>query len=230
MKFSILLAATFATSQAFGAIGLTSQYGVAFDAAGDIVGDGTLWALVIDSDNNNTFAGFSINDSLHAENIINPSVADTYFTSGQSISLGDSLGGGTVFAMGEINSVLSGGAGIYADVLNFDIGVNGVAANLEFAFYWFPGATFTGDQNDPQTIASEVGGINTTSNDGIFDIGMVMPADGSNVSSGAATVGGGGTLANTSFTAVTLVPEPTTALLAAFGSLALLRRRRVVEE
>jgi len=228
MKYIVLLALLVIAANSLASITLTSQYGVAFNQSGEVVPDGTLWALVVDSDTNNEFGGFGLDESLYSQNLLNPGVADTFFTPNQPLSLGGSFGGGTVFAIGEFDSLASGEAGIYADIIVVESNVNGVLASRNFAFYWFPGATLVGAVTDPQMIANQVGGIHTSSTDGLFDTGMIMPSDGASVSVGAATSGAGGTIADVDFRAVTLIPEPGTALLAALGSLILLRRRREV--
>jgi hypothetical protein len=201
------------------AVTLNTQFGSAFDSLGATVPDGTLWALVVDTNNDGIFTGFNNNGSLSST-----IAADTFFTAAQSISLGTVLNGNTVFALGGFNGA---GPGITADTIVINYGTNGAAAALTYAIYWFPGATYSGP--GAQTIGSQVGGLNTTSNDGgLFDAGMVLPNDGGLISTGAATVDGGGSIANSTFTAVnlTVIPEPSAALLGAIGALGLLRRRR----
>ncbi len=208
------------------AVSLNTQFGQAYNSDGTTtVADGTLWALVVAP--GTSFAGFDINGSLKASNTTTPGIADTFFTSGQSLSLGGAVGTGTIFAMGAFNGTDSGLAGLYTGAVAVDYGTFGTAASRNFAFYWFPGATFTGVEANPQTIASQVGGLNNTSDDGVFNIGMVLPADGALLSTGAATTGdAGGSLSVSAFSAVTLIPEPSAALLGAIGALGLLRRRR----
>lgn len=201
------------------AVTLNTQFGSAFNSSGVAVADGTLWALVVDTNNDGIFTGFSNNGSLAG----NAAAANTFFTGNQSLSLGTVLNGNTVFALGGFNAA---GPGITADTVVLNYGTNGTAAALSYAFYWFPGATYSGP--GVQTIGSQVGGLNTTSNNGIFDAGMVLPNDGSLISTGAANVDGGGTIPDATFQAVnlTVIPEPSAALLGAIGALGLLRRRR----
>ena len=207
------------------AVTLDSLFGPLFNASGNAVPDGTLWVLVADSDVDSSFGVFDIDENLYDANTASPGVADLYFTTGQSISLGNSLADGTVFAMGEVNGALNALPGAITGPIEFDLGANGAASNRAFAVFFFPGATFSGDQNNAQTISNQVGGFHTSSDDGgIFDIGMILPADG-NYTAGATNADGGGTFANRTFTAV-FIPEPSTAFLAAIGSLVLLRRRR----
>jgi len=212
------------------AISLSVTFGIAYDSSSNPVPDGTLWALVVDDvlatqtmDPNYGFAGFAADESL-----ITDGVADDYFTSGDTFTLGSSIGGGTVFAIGGFN----GGDGSTTELLTgLTLGVNGLVEGRNFAFYWFPEATFTGDANDTQTIGNQVGGIhNATSNlEGEpFTSGMIVPGDGKTETVGAGNVTLGGSISDSEFVAVTLIPEPGTALLAALGSLILLRRRREV--
>jgi hypothetical protein len=215
-KISLLIAALALPAAA--SITLNTQFGSAFDKDGVVVPDGTLWALVVDTNADTVFTGFSNDQSLSTTE-----AASTHFTAGQSLSIGGLLNGNTVFAFGGFNGAgdLPGGA---IDALIFNYGTNGLAAGRSYAFYWFPGATFA-DGELSQVIGSQVGGINTTSAD-IFDAGMILPADGNAIAVGAATEAGGGSLSNERFTAVALVPEPSSALLGAIGALGLLRRRR----
>lgn len=236
MKSKFLLAAFFGFAMhSHATVTLGYTFGVHFDSLGDAVPDGTLWALVVDHDANNTFAGFGLDGSLHAADQLSPGIADTFFTAGQSISLGGLVGGGTVFAMGGMNG---GDGSTTGSLSSLDITLNGLAVGRNFAIYWFPGATFSGVESNPQTIENEVGGMQNATVDVIpagaeyFNTGMVIPPDGSDISSigGASVTTLAGNIADTSFTAVTLIPEPSTALLGAFGALALLRRRRVVQD
>ncbi len=219
-KLALLILVT-ATLPAGATVLLNTQFGAAFTSANTTVADGTLWVLIGNTNADASIAGTAINSTLIA------ATANTLFTAGQSINLGSVIGGDTVFAMGGFNGAAPG---IDASALTLTYGVNGTAANQAFAFFWFPGATFAGDPitsgSSAKTIGSQVGGLNTTSADGVFDIGMTLPADGWIGSSGAANVDGGGTLADSRFTAVNLIPEPSAALLGAIGALGLLRRRR----
>jgi hypothetical protein len=226
MKLRLLFTWVFIAfhSFAYATITLSMDFGTAYDSSGVPVSDNTLWALVVDHDTNNTFAGFGLNGSLYSANTSTPGIADDFFTHGQTISLGSVVGGGTIFAMGGGWS-----DGLVSPQLLLELGVNGVETGRNFAFYWFSGATFTGNQNEVQTIANQVGGIhNNTSNIGIdgFNTAMLMPSDGSNLSVGALNEDAGGSIANVNFYSITLIPEPSTAILASIGSLVLLRRRR----
>lgn len=226
-KFRILSAWAFILSfpAVNAAVTLNTDFGNAYNSSGVAVGTGTLWALVVDHDTNNTFAGFGLDGSLYSANVSSPGIANNFFTANQTISLGGVVGGGTVFAMGGF----SGNDGSTVNQVITDLGINGLVAGRNFAFYWFAGAAFTGVQSNPQTISNQVGGIqNNTSNvgGGGFTTGMVIPADGNTVTVGANNIARGGSIANNEFLSVTLIPEPSTLLLSALGVLALLRRRR----
>lgn len=219
-KLALLLIAAALPSGA--TVLLNTQFGTAFDSSGVAVADGTLWVLIGNTNGDGSIAGTTINSTLI------DTTANTLFTVGQSINLGSVIGGDTVFAMGGFNGAAPG---IDASALTLTYGVNATAASQTFAFFWFPGATYGGSDpitsgSSPTVIGSQVGGINTTSADGVFDIGMTLPADGFQGSSGAATSDGGGTIADSAFQAVNLIPEPSAALLGALGALGLLRRRR----
>jgi hypothetical protein len=192
-------------------ITINTQFGTAFDAAGAPVADGTLWALIADTNGDNLFAGgFGINASL--------AQSGAAVFGGQTLALGSVFGGDTVFKLGAFNGA---GPGVTDGPFGFTLGENSLAAGQRYAFYWFPGVIASASH----VVGSQVGGINNSlPADGGLDP-MVVPADGAGVFQGAANADGGGTLANSRFTAV-LIPEPSTALLGALGALGLLRRRR----
>ncbi|MCW1922092.1 hypothetical protein OKA05_05975 [Luteolibacter arcticus] len=215
MKSKLLLAALAASliGSAEATIVLNTQFGTAFNSGGAPVAAGTLYALVIDTDNNSTFAGgFGVNTTLGAVG------ANSVFTTGQQLTLGQTLGGDTIFHLGAFDGA---GEGITAEVLSLTLGVNGVLNGRSFAIYWFPGATLAN-----RTVGTQVGGMNSNlPADGGLDP-MIMPADGATVNIGAATADGSGTQPNIRFTAVDLVPEPSAALLGLLGAVGLIRRRR----
>jgi hypothetical protein len=223
MKSKTTLLAMIAASvlPASASVTLNTQFGTMFDSSGAVVADGTPYILLADSNLNSVFTGFGVNTSLVGSAV---GTADLFFASGQQLSLGNLLSGDTIFFVGSVDSNSSGAAGIDAGVVNLSYPSNGTAAAMNYALLWFPGATINAGVI---TLGSQVGGINTTSNDGIFDAGMVLPSDGANIATGAATVEGGGSIAGASFQAVNLVPEPSVALLGAIGALGLLRRRRI---
>ena len=203
---------------------LNYQFGTCFTSTSTAVPDGTLWALIGDTNSSGTFTnGFATNASLTGTQ------ANAVFTTGQLVTTGSVIGGDTVLAVGSFNGA---GPGTTADTLILALGVNGAAAGQNFAFYWFPGSTFTTGLN---TVGNEIGGINTLLDDIIGGTGpMSLGADGSTLSVGAATAEAGGVTSNAGFTAVSvseftaaLIPEPSTALLGALSALGLLRRRRL---
>lgn len=220
MKSKLALFALFAAAilPASATVTLNTAFGTAYNAAGTAVPNGTLWALVVDTNNDSSFLGqFGTNSSL------NVSGADILFNTGDSIGIGDVLGGDTVFAMGGFNA-----DGSSLDTVIATLGANGLAAGLKFSFLWFPGVIYTVEGD--YTVGLEVGGIHSNINAGPpSNLGdMVIPSDGALVNVGAGTAdGAGGTLTPDQFKAVLLViPEPSTALLGAIGALGLLRRRR----
>lgn len=210
------LALIASASSAFASVTLTTGFGVAYNSTGAVVPDGTLWALVVDTDGNSTFAGgFGLNSSLTEAG------ANTVFIPGQTLSVGGLLAGDAIFAMGSFNgNAVAGMAGLSLDSVTAFYGTNGLAAGKNIAFYWFPGATAA----DPK-VGTQVGGFNSDTDAAALG-GMVLPADGANVPVGGGTADLGGTLPNSRLTAVNLVPETSTALLGALGALGLLRRRR----
>ena len=203
-------------------ITLNVQLGVAYDSLNSAVPDGTLWMLTSSPDAN--FAGgFGLDQGLSTSGD-----ADSVFSAGQALQVGNILGGDQIFAMGAFNGAASSGVtGIYAAGLSLNLGINGLDQGDGYAFYWFPGSTFTG--SGTEVVGNEVGGVNSNTVDPLSGTNpMVIPADGVNtLSQGAAddlVLGGATPAAN--LTAVVLVPEPSTLLLSALGVLALLRRKR----
>lgn len=216
-------------------ISLNVQFGVATDSSGVSVADGTLWALVADTDDNNIFTGFGLNSNLS-----DSAMADTYFNVNQPLAIGQSIDGDVVVAMGAFNgSAEFGVAGVISTLLAdmaYDSSPTGtgVAENRDFAFYWFPAATYTGAGSysiatnySEASIGNQVGGINVATADAGAGTGaMVFPSDGSLTDPiGANTSELGGSVANSSFQAV-MIPEPSALALLGLGSLFLLRRKR----
>lgn len=199
---------------AMASVTLQTQFGVAYNSLNAQVPVGTLWALVVDTDNNSSFAGgFGLDQSMQTIG------ANVTFATGQVLTVGALLGGDTIFAVGGFD-----GGGIASDTITFDLGTLGITAGRNFAFYWFPGSQYASGNSGTIT-GNQAGGVHTSTAEGGL-AAMQIPADGSNIDIGAATSDAGGTLPNSRFTAVQLIPEPSTMLLGAFGALGLLRRRR----
>jgi len=208
---------------AMATVTLNTQFGTAYSSTGTAVPDGTLWILVVDTNDNNLFGGgnMGLNSSLTAQQ------ANATFSIGQALSVGSTLGSDTIFAMGGFNGAGTGlGLGATGNGLSgLSLGTNGLAAGLDFTFYYFPGVTY--NSGGPNLVGTQVGGINRSGADaGALLDGMVIPSDGAQTSPGAANSDFGGSVTNAQFTAVNLIPEPSTALLGAIGALGLLRRRR----
>ena len=228
LLFVSLLAA--AALPASATITLNCQFGVARDMYGVAVPDGTLWAIVGDTNADGTFpGGFSTNASIYG--LPSAQALNTFYF-GKVLAVGGAIGGDRVLAMGGFNGTANDGlTGLAVSVVSLTFGVNGAASGQNFAFYWFPGSAFTTGVN---TVGREIGGINSlvVDNSGGLDP-MTLGADTSLLTVGAATASAGGVTSNAAFTAVSLsevtgslIPEPSTALLGALGTLALLRRRR----
>jgi len=213
MKMKIMLLAIALTASASATVSIQGSYGDLRTSTGNLVANNTLYILVGSS--TGTFAGnFTINTTLGAVG------ANSVFTSGQTITLGSTLAtGNTIFHIGGTGGALA------EAVLSGLSNTGDVASGNNYAIYWFPGSTFGGGNSG--SVASQVGGYNNTVGESAFEFGgMVIPANGADVTQGFATVSGGGSLANSIPTAVNLIPEPSAALLGALGVLGLLRRRR----
>jgi MYXO-CTERM domain-containing protein len=221
MKLNLLILTSLAFVGSVNAgITLNMTLGTALTAGGVAVPDGTLYALVIDTDNSGTFAGgIGANQSMTSQ-----TSADAFFTTGQSVSLGSLLGGDTVFALGGFNGTANGSTdGFIFDTLNLELGVNGVAIGKQTALYYFPGVTYSATGSN--RVGLQVGGMTSDAQSGTFSQSMVMPAEGT-TDYGAITLSSQGTTPNFRALTLTSVPEPSSAFLAALGVLGLLRRRR----
>ena len=211
--------------------------GIARDTAGTEVADGTLWALVVDGgDGNITGIDVSTGGGNNGGSLYSTANPNTFFNANQSLSIGDVIGdasGDKVFAIGKFDSTTVGDniGGTAVSLKDMTLGTNGLTAGKAYAFYWFPGAIYTGAgsyslSGPTQNIGTQVGGISNIT----FDTGnagaMLVPTDGSSENQGAFSSDIGGRWSVNDFTAVTLVPEPSAALLALAGTLLLIRRRR----
>lgn len=232
MKFACILLlfgwASSACLQAAVTINLTIRG--AYDSSSTNLAYNTLWAMIIDDGAvDNSLTGISLAGT--GGSLINNGTP-TVFTSGQTLSVGQSFGSGTVYAMGGFNNNLGVTQTSTTHALaSLTLGVNGLVAGRAYGIYWFSGATYTGTAGEfttgahSQAIGSQVGGVVNMVNDASATYGnMVIPTDGSTVSQGARSTGTNWTVSDMS--SVNLIPEPSTFLLASLGVLGLLRRRR----
>ncbi len=186
------------------------------------VPDGTLFALVADTNSSGTFGGAS---GLAVNGTLTSTQANSVFTAMQSITLNSLIGGDSIFYLGTVNGTANAAIpGLIDRVINFTL--TPATQGLNYALYLFPGGTLSGSTG---TIGSQVAGMSSTLVlDGGNDAMTVPGSNAANVNQGALTPANGGTVAASRFTAVNLnaVPEPSAILLGAIGALGLLRRRR----
>ena len=224
-----LIAAMGLASTASATITMNYFFGRAFQTDGSSpIQNNALWIMLADTDDNNSFyGGFGLTQSLHEDGD-----ANSVFTAGQSLSVGQVLGGDTIFAMGGFdNDSFSGPGGTAGSLAGMTLGTNGLATGREYAFYFFGDVTYSGSGTGTfgahsQNIGSLVGGfqLNVAENG---NVAMVIGADISSESHGAFDPGTApGTLTAGDFTSVALIPEPSALLLTGLGGLMLLRRRR----
>ena len=193
-------------------------------AGNTAVPNGTLWVVIVDTNNNSALPGMALNSSVFetAQTEGGRTSINSLFAPSQNIALNSVIGGDTVFGIGGFSSALAGFAGGAAPLLS-DLTL---PAGRNYGFYFFPGVTFTTTGATYQ-IGGSVGGIHSSVDDpDNAAFAMVIPPDGNTVDQGVLSVSNGGLATNSRFTAVTLVPEPSAALLGAVGALGLLRRRR----
>lgn len=193
------------------------------NSAGSAVPDGTLFALVADTDGSGTFGGaasFGTNNSMAAPQSLG------LFTQGQTLTTGTLLGGDTIFGLGAINGVALGdGPGIADKVFAFTL--TGATSGLNYAIFWFPGGTLNG-AGTTGTVGAQAGGISNLVAGG-GNTAMTIPTNNAaSVNQGALDTANGGAISTSRFNAFATkpVPEPSAAVLGAIGALGLLRRRR----
>lgn len=191
------------------------------DSTGSAVADGTLFALIADTDANGFFGGSS---SFGVDSSLTTTQANSLFTPGQTLTKGGLLGGDSVFWVGTVNgSALGDGAGIVDIVAAFTLST--ATSGLNYSLLWFPGGTLDGART-VGTIGNQAGGLNTLITGG-GNTAMTVPTNNAaSVNQGALDTSNGSGLAISRFNAVNLVPEPSAAILGALGALCLLHRRR----
>jgi hypothetical protein len=219
-SFTILLTGLLLTRSSYGSIVLNTVFGPCTNSSGNLIPDGTLWALVMSTDAGDSFAGgFGLGGS-----ILNSGAASAEFAIGQEIAVGRSIGADSIFAIGGFTGAAQNNIGYTQDALTLELSVN-LIAGRNVAFYFFPNVIFSSTETNK--VGTEVGGLNATAvtAEGPFTgLSMVLPADGGDVSFGAVGTLSGGTAEN--MKAVVLVPEPSSILLGLLGTLSLLRRKR----
>ena len=209
-----------------------------YDAQGNntAVSDGTFW-IAIQDDGDGLIAGMSSAGS--GQSIVTSGTADSFFTAGQTVTIGNNLAGGSggdiIFAMGTTNESAFGIAGSMSRTLG-SMPIDGepgaiLTSGRTYGIFWFSDASaFAGGGVNTtvgisHTIGSEVGGITSQ----VSEVGgqgpMLLPSSGTETH-GAVDTASFGTRTLAEMNSVTLVPEPSSALLAMLGSLMLLRRRR----
>jgi hypothetical protein len=217
MKSTLLLAILLAGSASAVTINLyTGQFR---DSSGVPVPDGTLFALVANSDSGTTLpGGMGLNSTL------TNSQANSVFTTGQTIASSSSIGGDTVFFIGAVNGATNDTIpGLINTVVNFNL--TAATSGLAYGLYFFPGATLNG--GGAIVVGGQVGGLSSSLAEAGQDAMIIPGSNAANVNQGALDEANAGTLGASRFTAVNLIPEPSAAILGAIGALGLLRRRRI---
>ncbi|QTN32840.1 PEP-CTERM sorting domain-containing protein [Akkermansiaceae bacterium] len=177
------------------------------------------WAIIYDQNNDGNLPG-GLTDGTSVT-IANASATAAAFGSSTALSVNTLLSSGDrIIAVGTIPV-----SGILDDLITFDIGtgLNQVASGRKFSLFWFPGLS-VGDNFDT-TGAYELGGIfeQNPHAPSFSDYGMVVPGDNENGLFLALDSTAG--FPESRLVAVA-VPEPGSMLLAVFGTVALLSRRR----
>lgn len=221
MKKIPLLVLAFSSLTNAATIGIEPFFGIGYDFSGDAVVDGRLWIMMASADND--FAGgFSVDSSLGLAGSVN----SDFFT-GQTLSIGDTIAGDTIFAMGAFNGASQSlGSGVVSGpAASYETGINGVISGDVYAFYWFSDVVFTG--SGTEVVGTEIGGINKITDDSSTSFTEVMIfQDSGNVIAGAQTSDFSGSFSNAAFTAVQIIPEPSSMLLSLAGLSLTLRRKR----
>ena len=212
-------------------VSINGQVGGLRDSSGVLISStATLWALVADTNGDQKLpGGLNTNDSLTVVDSASAYAAFKGLTIGSALT----IGGDQVLFTGEFNSPTStNGVAAFKPGLSpnppFNPADNGLATGDIYGIYWFPGFDLT--NNVLPTTPFQIGGINEITKyvgSGSNFIGMKMPSDGANVTTGVldANIYPAGALPTSRFTAIDAIPEPSGGLLSLLG-LALLRRRR----
>ena len=232
LVFTFLMLLLSVSAQATVTINIT--FGIARDVDGVEIEDGTLWALIVDGgDGNITGINVGSGNGGSFHDVANP---DSFFLANQNLGVGSDIGNGdTVFAMGGMDSSTTGLTGsTFHELSGLTLGTSGLVAGRAYAIYWFPGIIYSGGESPSisghsQQIGSQVGGISSIVNDGSY-AATLIPSDGGSADQGASSADyDSGRWTTAQFTAVQLIPEPASALLAMLGGLTLVYLRRRVE-
>jgi MYXO-CTERM domain-containing protein len=215
-KLSILGALVAITGASHGAIALT---GTALTGLSTLAPVGTLVLLVADSGGNGLFSGATVSGDLISSSVSPIALANA------SVTIGETFGGDSILGRGAVTS-----AGALPGGFSFDnvAGLQGKRFSLVYlpsltsASTAVTAATTYGLVSGSDWILPAVNGgesfsFSSTDQNGATSFYRVT------VASGVAT---NDTYTSSSGANLTLVPEPSAALLGAVGALGLLRRRR----
>lgn len=168
---------------------------------------GTLWALITENSSGNLPGGLLADSSFNTNNNTQTIINDF---AGSTIAEGNTIGGGTVMAIGSISNFFSGSI---VETANFDI--TGLNTGDKLGIYWFPGRT-TSSNAIPIGSAFEIGGFHRTAANPASggNAGLVVPSDGAsvNVYYLDSEIESSSGIDQTNFQAIA-VPEPSTLLL-----------------
>ena len=200
------------------------------NSSGNEVSDSSIWALVVDDDNNNTLPG---NLSLSSTGKLLPD-QPTFEAVWEDFSgieiVADAMINGDrileVFLVDGFNT--SGQTAVTYQTITLSDAQWQAVSGKKWGIFWFP--ELIGSTTLPSSGNFEIGGYYDPNVGSGGHSGMVMPTyvDGTNPQVVAAFIGtdvpgAGGALGTSNFTAI---PEPSAMLLTLLGSVALLRRRR----
>jgi hypothetical protein len=200
-----------------GSFTLNLGFGVAKSNGGTPVVDGTLWALIVDSNDDSMLPGGLQTDS----SLIAPNDFGSIFSDfgGKNILVGETFGGDTVFQIGSFNGTsFYGATGYLGDSVILTSDEDGLQVNRKFGFYWFPGILNYGLNTLPSSVF-EVGGVQQLSSD------MIVPGEGSTVNVAFETEAIGGTVVESRMQAVA-VPELHSVVISMLSLVGFLLRRR----
>lgn len=228
--FYFLLLIPLSAFPAWAAISIDIQVGTLRDATSNPVSDGSVWAVIVDEDDNDTLpGGLTVTTSSSLTALHAPQTYADF--AGKTIQADAMINGDkilqTFFVDGENTSGMPS-LSIQTIVLTDAQWTS--LSDKNWGIYWFPGITSL-TATLPNS-SFQVGGIRETDAGSGGDLGMVIPTfvDNSTQTRTAAFLDNstevGGDIVASRFTAINAIPEPSAMVLTLLGSAALLRRRR----
>ena len=202
------------------------EFGKLTNSQSDNIQPNTLWAIITQNTAGDLPGGLATDGAFSVTANI-ASISSDF--AGQTIDVGQQIGGGDVLAVGGSFSSPLGELGSTETLTNDDYTDLGLNAGDKFGLYWFPGRTPTSN-TIPINTNFEIGGFqrNDASIDSGGETGMIIPTNGIeliDITYFDSSITGGDTSFDDSFQAI-VIPEPSVLVLMPISVFLLLLRRR----